>query len=789
MAARRLVFLLFFALALGLAVLRPARTHSAPAQDSPPVPEAALNALREGRYLRASQILREYLGATRDSSAAAILLSARAEAGWGDWQQVEQLLRGRRWLDTISSGQGWELLARSQYELGRYEESSTSLARFLAVAEDAGDRAQGLAEVRRAIAHRQADENDSARAAFHRAAPLLPQIADWIHVFAATAAAYAGDTAAVEQDLGNADSALVADWGWRSRLRARQVARLPRAALELAERVAASHSSSATRAEAWLRAAELRLELNDSVGARAALLRTLSIGPATDHALAAARLLAPLRQAGAADHRVIGELYLRHGNVERGVAGLERWLDAGAASAAERVQSHYQIGRALFNAGRYADAERRLRAFTAQSRDAGAVASALYLAARAQYRDGRRSEALGTLQHIVDEYQGQPASAQAAYLIGDLAHDQLEVVRAARMYRRTIALAPAAEAAGHAHMRLGGIAFERRAWREAAREFDAYLARHPDGRRAQQAHYWAALSKLELGDTAAARGHLCRVRAIAPFSYYSDRAVALLEEDFWSVPLEASPPARSSHDARVERALGRLDLLREIGWDEAAGYELARTRRFFGPYDGAIYTLAEGLNERGFTSTGIGMAWDIYRREGAWNLRLLRIVYPFPYREIITAEAAERDVDPFLAAGLIRQESMFNPRAVSGAGAVGLMQVMPATARALAPGVGIRKVDTDLLRRPDVNVLFGMRYLADQLRSWNGRLVPVLAAYNAGPSRVERWRQFPEWGRDQLFTERIPFDETRDYVKIVQHNASMYRALYGGASAAATAGE
>jgi soluble lytic murein transglycosylase len=279
------------------------------------------------------------------------------------------------------------------------------------------------------------------------------------------------------------------------------------------------------------------------------------------------------------------------------------------------------------------------------------------------------------------------------------------------------------------------------------------------------------------------------VRAISPFSYYSDRAIKLLDEDFWNVALEPSPPASTPQDEPVARALARLDLLREIGWDEAASYELARTRRHFAPYDGALYTLAEGLNQRGFTSTGIGMAWDIYRREGAWNLRLLRIVYPFPYQDIIVAEAAERGVDPFLAAGLIRQESMFNPRAVSGAGAVGLMQVMPATARTLARGLGVKAVTTDLLRKPDVNVHLGMRYLADQLRTWDGRLVPVLAAYNAGPSRLERWRRFPEWGRDQLFTERIPFEETRDYVKIVQHNASMYRALYGNTVATEAVGE
>src|SRR5690606_35935133 len=148
------------------------------------------------------------------------------------------------------------------------------------------------------------------------------------------------------------------------------------------------------------------------------------------------------------------------------------------------------------------------------------------------------------------------------------------------------------------------------------------------------------------------------------------------------------------------------------------------------------YTLAEALNARGFTTTGIALGWDIYRREGAWNLRLLRIVYPFPFQNIIVAEARERGVDPFLAAALIRQESMFNPRARSPVGALGLMQVMPATGRTLARTLGITRFKDDLLTQAELNVHFGMAYLADQLRAYDNRLDAVLAAYNAGPTRV-----------------------------------------------------
>src|SRR5690606_24132368 len=145
-----------------------------------------------------------------------------------------------------------------------------------------------------------------------------------------------------------------------------------------------------------------------------------------------------------------------------------------------------------------------------------------------------------------------------------------------------------------------------------------------------------------------------------------------------------APPRPDAVEAEVARALVRLDLLRELGHESAANFEVERLKRHFDQRDGALYALAEAFNARGFTLTGIRIGWDIYRREGAWNLRLLRIIYPFPYRDLILAEAAERGLDPFLVAGLIRQESMFNPTIVSPAGAIGLMQIMPATGRSLA---------------------------------------------------------------------------------------------------------
>jgi soluble lytic murein transglycosylase len=122
---------------------------------------------------------------------------------------------------------------------------------------------------------------------------------------------------------------------------------------------------------------------------------------------------------------------------------------------------------------------------------------------------------------------------------------------------------------------------------------------------------------------------------------------------------------------------------------------------------------------------------------------------------------------------------MFNATALSPVGAIGLMQVMPETGRAIAAANGIVEFSPAMLYNPEVNVRLGMAYLADQLRTYGSRVDAVLAAYNAGPHRVERWRTLPEWSDQALFAERIPFAETRGYVKIVQTNARIYQALYG----------
>lgn len=171
------------------------------------------------------------------------------------------------------------------------------------------------------------------------------------------------------------------------------------------------------------------------------------------------------------------------------------------------------------------------------------------------------------------------------------------------------------------------------------------------------------------------------------------------------------------------------------------------------------------------------MASRAMARGAESDARTWRLLYPVVLESTLAAEARAHDVDPAFAAALIRQESMFTPTATSGAGARGLMQVMPSLGRSLARARNFPVWDPVLLYQPDVNLQLGMIHL-EELLERQEHAEHVLAAYNAGGSRLVRWKDKAGAGDPEIFTERIPYVETRDYVRIVLRNEELYRALY-----------
>lgn len=153
------------------------------------------------------------------------------------------------------------------------------------------------------------------------------------------------------------------------------------------------------------------------------------------------------------------------------------------------------------------------------------------------------------------------------------------------------------------------------------------------------------------------------------------------------------------------------------------------------------------------------------------------IFYPLTNWKDIKSWASQRNLDPYQVAGLIRQESVFNPRAKSGANAYGLMQLLIPTARTTARKYGSTAIVTaDTLFQPPLNIELGTAYMRDQFDKF-GRIEYVAVAYNAGPGRVSPWRASLPIEIDE-FVEAIPFKETKGYVQGVIRNSAQYRRLY-----------
>jgi soluble lytic murein transglycosylase len=159
---------------------------------------------------------------------------------------------------------------------------------------------------------------------------------------------------------------------------------------------------------------------------------------------------------------------------------------------------------------------------------------------------------------------------------------------------------------------------------------------------------------------------------------------------------------------------------------------------------------------------------------GCW-----KILFPQPYWGSIEQEAAKNGLDPYMVASLIRQESEFNPAAISSANAFGLMQLLPSVGRSMAKEEGIHHFNEGELLNPETNIRLGARYLKQTLDKFDGQAPYAFAAYNAGDNRVTDWQSIGKYHGMDEFVESIPFTETREYVQAILRNESIYRELNG----------
>jgi soluble lytic murein transglycosylase len=157
---------------------------------------------------------------------------------------------------------------------------------------------------------------------------------------------------------------------------------------------------------------------------------------------------------------------------------------------------------------------------------------------------------------------------------------------------------------------------------------------------------------------------------------------------------------------------------------------------------------------------------------------ILQVIFPLTYWEAIKENAALHDLDPYMVAALILQESNYDASVRSVANAWGLMQIIPSTGRRLAASLGVKRFTTSMLTNGELNIRLGTLYFKRLIRQFGGTYY-ALASYNAGENRVVRWKaERPSMDEDE-FIDDIPFPETQNYVKRILGTAEDYRHLYG----------
>jgi soluble lytic murein transglycosylase len=343
--------------------------------------------------------------------------------------------------------------------------------------------------------------------------------------------------------------------------------------------------------------------------------------------------------------------------------------------------------------------------------------------------------------------------------------------------------------------------FQKR-YEEALRGFWQYRAAFSSLSASVAALYWMGRCYEKLGDGARAAYLYGRCRSLANDHYYGQRAresalslaqpgiapgrpsngidFALVQK--WADGLQIPDAAIPEPSPSVEAILERVRQLAAAGLPDSALAELRSALRRY-PDDHAIQYVMSLVYEQKEDFPGVirtlRRAFPDYDFRPVTSLprEIWDLLFPMRYQREIDKEAVRHRLDPNLVRAVIRQESAFVEEARSAANARGLMQVLPSTGRKLARDAGIDRYTVQKLYRADVNIALGTRFLAGLLTEYDQRVEVALVAYNAGGDRAERWTQ--EFGITNMaeFVDRIPFTETRDYVKQVLTNAAYYRQL------------
>jgi soluble lytic murein transglycosylase len=332
---------------------------------------------------------------------------------------------------------------------------------------------------------------------------------------------------------------------------------------------------------------------------------------------------------------------------------------------------------------------------------------------------------------------------------------------------------------------------------EAKKLFDEQIGMYPGGNETSAALYWRARLAEEDHELGMARAYYQKLSDRFRNYYYAE----LGRERLKKLPETAGPPGQyplldhippldhggdkvtlsdpPTDDLHLQKAAllgngGLVDFaVRELQAAASAdpgNWAPAETAQLYidtGYYDRAIEVMKHSVPS--YFAVDIPTLPRIY-----WEA-----LFPRPYWSDLKKYSTSNGLDPYLVASLVRQESEFNPLAVSRANAVGLMQLLPKTGKTVAHQESLKHYNPTQLFTPAVNLQLGTRYFRGMVDKFGGSFEHALAAYNAGSDRVEEWMGQGKYRDSPEFVESIPFTETREYVQAIMRNASVYKQLYG----------
>ncbi len=348
---------------------------------------------------------------------------------------------------------------------------------------------------------------------------------------------------------------------------------------------------------------------------------------------------------------------------------------------------------------------------------------------------------------------------------------------------------PGDKNAAAAHWRSGWLSYRLGLFKDAERIFDEQIRLYPAAVETVSALYWRGrLYETQDRNTAsAAANYRTIVRAYQHFFYAQmarQRLAALGATQPSSQPqLDRFQPLPLPHlvDTFPEDSphLAKARLLANAGLNEYIAQEIKAD-----PNSSSWSALAEaqiyssyGETFRAVRSLKRALPGSASASIESIPLVYWRILFPEPWWDTLQAESAKNNLDPYLVASLIRQESEFDPSAISRANAFGLMQLLPSVGKKMAREEGIASFQTFQLLDPAMNIRLGTRYLRQMLDRFGGVQEYALAAYNAGDNRVADWQAAGPYSGIDEFVESIPFTETREYVEAILRNEETYRAI------------